>query len=75
MLALTNKGLAYEKELELEAARQSFASAVDLDPEWKPAVEGLARVKETIRPVSVPGRRLSRTRRNPMAMIENAVST
>jgi tetratricopeptide (TPR) repeat protein len=56
VLALTNKGLAYEKELELEAARQSFASAAELDPEWKPAVEGLARVKETIRQTAFDSR-------------------
>ena len=49
VLALTDQGLAYENDLELEAARQSFADAVDLDPEWQPAQTGLARVLETIR--------------------------
>ena len=48
VLALTDQGLAYENDLELEAARQSFKEAVDLDPQWQPAQEGLARVLETI---------------------------
>jgi tetratricopeptide (TPR) repeat protein len=56
VLSLTNKGLAYEKDLELEAARQSFAQAAELDPEWKPAVEGLARVKETIKQTAFDSR-------------------
>jgi tetratricopeptide (TPR) repeat protein len=49
VLALTDQGLAYENDLELDAARQSFADAVNLDPEWRPAQDGLARVLETIR--------------------------
>ena len=47
-MSLTDQGLAYEKDLELEAARQSFESAVSLDSEWKPAQLGLDRVLETI---------------------------
>ncbi len=49
VLSLTDQGLAYENDLELDAARQSFSDAVDLDPEWQPARDGLARVLETIR--------------------------
>jgi len=48
VLSLTDQGFAYEKDLELEAARQSFQSAVDLDSEWQPAQLGLDRVLETI---------------------------
>ena len=48
VLSLTDQGLQYEKDLEMEAARQSFARAVDLDPEWDPARVGLERVLETI---------------------------
>jgi tetratricopeptide (TPR) repeat protein len=48
VLALTDQGLAFETNLELEAARRSFEEAVDLDPEWEPAQEGLARVLEAI---------------------------
>ena len=49
VLALTDSGLAFEKNLELEAARQSFDRAVEIDPEWLPAHTGLLRVQETIR--------------------------
>jgi tetratricopeptide (TPR) repeat protein len=48
VLSLTDRGLAYENELELDAARQSFERAIELDPEWQPAQVGLARVLETI---------------------------
>ncbi len=48
VLSLTDQGIAQENDLELEAARQSFEEAVDLDPEWQPAQDGLARVLETI---------------------------
>jgi tetratricopeptide (TPR) repeat protein len=49
VLVLTEQGLTLERELALEAARDSFAQAVELDPEWKVAADGLARVRETIR--------------------------
>ncbi|MDH3534081.1 MAG: hypothetical protein OEO82_14190, partial [Gammaproteobacteria bacterium] len=49
VLALVDQGLAHEKDLELEAARQSFARAVELDAEWRPAQEGLLRIDATIR--------------------------
>lgn len=48
VLSLTDQGLAYQKDLELQAARQSFESAVALDSEWLPAQIGLQRVLETI---------------------------
>jgi tetratricopeptide (TPR) repeat protein len=48
VLSLTDQGLAYEKDLELEAARQSFERAVELDSQWGPAQTGLDRVLETI---------------------------
>ncbi len=49
VLSLTDQGLAFEKDLELEAARQSFERAMELDPQWQPARDGQARVLETIR--------------------------
>jgi tetratricopeptide (TPR) repeat protein len=49
VLALTEQGLAYEKNLELEASRQSFSQAIELDSEWQPAQTGLERVVATIR--------------------------
>jgi tetratricopeptide (TPR) repeat protein len=49
VLALTDQGLAYENDLELDAARRSFEEAADLDPDWEPAQAGLARVLESIR--------------------------
>jgi len=48
VLSLTDQGLAYEIDLELPAARQSFEQAVELDSEWSPAQAGLKRVLETI---------------------------
>ena len=48
VLSLVEQGLEYENELEMEAARLSFFDAVELDPEWQPAKEGLARVLATI---------------------------
>ncbi|MBT8088117.1 MAG: hypothetical protein KJO46_08765, partial [Gammaproteobacteria bacterium] len=47
VLRLVEQGLDFEKELELDAAETSFARAVELDPDWAPATEGLARVKST----------------------------
>jgi tetratricopeptide (TPR) repeat protein len=49
VMSLTDQGFEFENELELEAARQSFARAVELDPEWQPAQMGLERVQEAIR--------------------------
>jgi tetratricopeptide (TPR) repeat protein len=49
VISLTDQGFEFENELELEAARQSFATAVQLDPEWLPAQTGLERVLATIK--------------------------
>ena len=49
VLGLIEQGTQYEKALEMNAARRSFAEAVELDPEWQPAVDGLARVEATIK--------------------------
>ena len=49
VISLTDQGLQFENNLELEAARQSFAQAVELDPQWQPAQDGLERVLATIR--------------------------
>ena len=56
VLSLTDQGLAYENDLELLAARQSFEEAVDLDGEWLPAQEGLERVLETIKQMEFDSR-------------------
>jgi serine/threonine protein kinase len=56
VLSLTDRGLAYENELELDAARQSFERAVELDPEWQPAQAGLTRVLETIKQMEFDSR-------------------
>ena len=49
VMSLTDQGLRFENDLELEAARESFSRAVELDPQWQPAQEGLDRVLGTIR--------------------------
>ncbi|MDX2410446.1 MAG: protein kinase [Woeseiaceae bacterium] len=56
VLSLTDAGLAYENELELDAARQSFERASVLDPEWQPAQVGLTRVLETIKQMEFDSR-------------------
>jgi tetratricopeptide (TPR) repeat protein len=48
VLSLMDQGLAHEKQLELQAARQSFERAVELDPAWEPAQVALERVRGTI---------------------------
>jgi serine/threonine protein kinase len=47
VLRLVDQGLEYEEELELDAAETSFAQAIELDPQWAPAQEGLDRVRAT----------------------------
>lgn len=47
VLQLVEQGLEYEEELELDAAEASFQRAVDLDPQWLPAQEGVERVRAT----------------------------
>jgi tetratricopeptide (TPR) repeat protein len=49
VLSLMDQGFAHENELELQAARQSFERAVELDPAWEPAQDALQRVRGTIR--------------------------
>jgi len=49
VLSLTDQGVEFETDLELEAARQSFARAVEIDSEWQPAQDGLERVLGTIK--------------------------
>ena len=48
VLALTEQGLEHERNLELNAAVQSFERAIEIDPEWQVAVDGLERVRGTI---------------------------
>lgn len=43
VMSLTRRGAELENDLDLEAARTAFEKALDLDPEWQPAVEGLQR--------------------------------
>lgn len=45
VMRLVDQGLAYEEELELDAAETSFKQAAELDPQWAPAQEGLGRVR------------------------------
>jgi serine/threonine protein kinase len=49
VLSLVNQGVEYEKDLELEAALRSFEQAIELDPEWQAAQEGIVRVNATIK--------------------------
>lgn len=48
VLALTEQGLELERDLELDAARQSFEQAIELDPEWSTAQHGFERVQAKI---------------------------
>ena len=48
VLALTERGTTFERDLELDAAQQNFKEAVALDPEWEPAQAGLRRVNAQI---------------------------
>ena len=47
VLQLVDRGLAFEEELELDAAEASFRQAAELDPNWGPAQDGLDRVRAT----------------------------
>ncbi|HNP65528.1 MAG TPA: protein kinase [Woeseiaceae bacterium] len=51
VLRLVDQGQDYEADLELEAAQQSFEQAVELDPKWQPALDGIARVQQTRRKI------------------------
>ena len=46
VLRLTDQGLKFEQELELQAAQRSFEQAIALDSLWAPAQEGLLRVQQ-----------------------------
>jgi serine/threonine protein kinase/tetratricopeptide (TPR) repeat protein len=46
--SLIEQALLLERDLELDAARQSFEKAIELDPEWPVARTGLQRVLTTI---------------------------
>jgi serine/threonine protein kinase/tetratricopeptide (TPR) repeat protein len=48
VLVLTERGMTFERDLELVAAQEAYKQAVELDPEWQPAREGLDRVSEVI---------------------------
>lgn len=48
VLALTERGMTFERDLELAAAQQNYAQAVELDPQWQPAQDGLQRVNAEI---------------------------
>lgn len=49
VLSLIDQGLEFEKDLELDAAQQNFARAVEIDSAWEPAQVGLERVLATIK--------------------------
>lgn len=44
VMSLTKQGVDLEKELDLDAAKLAFEKALQLDAEWRPAVDGLQRV-------------------------------
>ena len=48
VISLTDQGLEYEQELELQAAQASFERAIEIDPQWQPAQTALARVNQTL---------------------------
>ena len=48
VLALTERGTTFERDLELAAAQQSYQDAVELDSKWAPAQAGLQRVSAQI---------------------------
>lgn len=47
VLRLVKQALDDEEDLELDAAEAGFRKAVELDPAWQPAQDGLARVQAT----------------------------
>jgi tetratricopeptide (TPR) repeat protein len=52
VLRLMDQGLQFETDLELDAAKQTFEQALELDPAWDPARVALQRIKESIRLLS-----------------------
>jgi tetratricopeptide (TPR) repeat protein len=45
VLRLVEQGLEYEEDLELDAAEASFEQAAELDPQWRPAQDGIERIR------------------------------
>lgn len=52
VLDLMDLALQFERDLELDAARLTFEQLLDLDAAWQPAIEGLARIRATIKQFS-----------------------
>ncbi len=48
ILQLMDRGREFEKNLEYDAARQAFATVLEVDPAWQPATEALARVRAAL---------------------------
>jgi serine/threonine protein kinase len=48
VLSLVEQGLRFEKDLELDAARQAFEQAIELDAGWQPAADGRERIRLAI---------------------------
>ncbi len=49
VLALTDQGLQFERNLELVAALENFEQAIEIDPEWQPANDAASRVRATMK--------------------------
>ena len=47
VLGLVEQGIEYEEDLDLDAADRSFRQAIELDPLWQPARDGIERVRLT----------------------------
>jgi len=47
VLRLVDQGMDYEEDLDLDAAQSSYQRALDLDPEWQAAKDGIERVQVT----------------------------
>ena len=52
VLSLMDQGIRFENDLELDAARQAFAQALEIDALWEPAAAALARVEVAINNLS-----------------------
>ncbi|MDH3439857.1 MAG: protein kinase [Gammaproteobacteria bacterium] len=52
VLSLMDQGTQFENDLELDAARQAYAQALEIDALWEPAAAALARVKIAINNLS-----------------------
>lgn len=48
VLVLTERGMTFERDLEMTAAQEAYRQAVELDPQWQPAQQGLERVNAEI---------------------------